>query len=209
MSPKKSRRGTVEVLRTVLGLGVPPAPSFLSLEDEETKAGTPNFLALEDEETKAYDAHTTGDAGLSALLAKCQNPSEPALDSSSADPPKSGPRSASRGPMAQVSYHPTPEIRATDEWNQPPRIEVGSDSSEDIAPLPRSRSRWSHRRSFLTKFLFAMIMIAAAMLLASELSARANLPWLDPRPLLAKGLSFVKAKIPWERLPRVPGLSAP
>src|SRR5229473_2331412 len=70
------RLGTNEVQRTVVGLGVPVAPSFLALEDEETKAGTPNFLALEDEETKAYDVRTADGASLSALLAECQNPSE-------------------------------------------------------------------------------------------------------------------------------------
>jgi hypothetical protein len=176
-SSQGARPGTNEVQRTVVGLGVPVAPSFLALEDEQTKAGTPNFLALEDEETKAYDP--------SALLAECQNPSERVRDSSGVAPP-----------TAEANLH---------------RIEV--DPIEDaFAPTvsrgarSHSRPRSSRRHSFLVKFLFVMIMIAAAVLLASELSVTQKIPWLDPRPLLTKGLRLAKEKIPWERLPKMPGL---
>jgi len=180
-----ARLGTNEVQRTVVGLGVPAAPSFLALEDEETKAGTPNFLALEDEETKAYDVRTADGVTLSALLAECQNPSERVRDSSGVAPP-----------TAESNRH---------------RIEV--DRIEEVfaptvsqGPASHSRPRSSRRHSFLVKFLFAMIMIAAAVLLAAELSATQKIPWLDPRPLLTKGLRLAKEKIPWERLPKMPRL---
>jgi len=194
----------------VLGLGVPPAASFLALEDEETKAGpAPNFLAFEDEETKAYDTQAPGGAALSALLAECQSPPTSAHDSSAVDPPttsRRGPRSASLGPQHHVSHDSNHDVHAMAESNQEPRIEAWSDASDDLPGVARARPRSLRRRSFLPKFVFAVIVIAGALVLASVFSARENVPWLDPRPLLSKGLRVVKDKIPWERLPKVPGL---
>ena len=82
-------------------------------------------------------------------------------------------------------------------------MRMGVYPPESISPRSLRPTR---PRSFLARFLVLGITIGIALLIASELSATANMSWLDPRPVLTKGLTLVKEKIPWERLPKLPKL---
>ena len=205
-----------EVQRTVLGLGVPVAPSFLVLDDEETKA---------------YDVREAQGVSLSALLAECQDASQPVQDSSAAGSTTIA-KIDPRGSLPTVPRHPNdsyPEIRVTgaessshpieedlieeaparsnsqgpnvDQW-----VKAWSKPPEPISMAPAALPRPSRRRSFFSKFLFAMITLAIATLLVYELTATGKMPWLDPRPHWANGIKFAKEKIPWDRLPKLPRL---
>ena len=69
-----------------------------------------------------------------------------------------------------------------------------------VAP---SRPPPSRRRSLFARVLFATIAVAVATLVATELSTTGHSRWLDPRPLVARGVKLAQEKIPWDRLPKI------
>lgn len=169
----------------MVGLGVPVAPSFLVLDDEETNA---------------YDLREAQGVSLSALLAECQASESVDADSSPVIEvtgeahldeilddaiEETLTRSTSKPPVADELW-----IKA---WSGPP-------PPMSVSPT----SRPLRRRSWLAKSLLATIAIVAVVLLASEIASAAKIPWLDPRPALTKGVRFAREKIPWDRLPKLP-----
>jgi hypothetical protein len=93
---------------------------------------------------------------------------------------------------------------AAHEWREVVYLRVGVSSHPPeidaamIAHRPRSR-----RRLWFARFLFVFVALGVALLIATEVSIYARLPWLDPRPLLVKGAKLAKEKIPWERIPKM------
>jgi hypothetical protein len=215
--PRPSRRlplGASEAQRTVIGLGVPIAPSFLDLDEEETVA---------------YNARATPAFSLNALIAECGSASDTARRRIvPADPPTPSeirPREASFHTVPNFPDDSSPEI-ATAESNlheiegdhitntllpndakaEVAHLRIGLSSYPPpgvVAPAP-PRPRPSRRRSLFTKILFALIVLSVAFIAASELSAAGKIPQLDPRPLWTKSVKLAKEKIPWDRLPKMP-----
>ena len=206
--------------RTALGLGaVPVAPSFLDLEREETVA---------------YDSAVSLPALLAearrSVVADEEAPQEPRLVvATTASEIRARGESFHTSPHFPEETHPhTPvesNLHRMDSLMirdslaaSAPRLELVPDweseqlrSGVSIRP-PAGRSpalvqrRERRRRSPLVKMLFAAIALGVALLVTIELSSVANLPWLDPRPLLSKSFEVAKSKIPWDRLPRLPKL---
>jgi hypothetical protein len=186
----------------------------------------PSFLALDDEETKAYDTRARPGVSLSALLAECQGSVEPIREVSVASTTieKVPSRGASFHTVPHFPEDPNPVVSTESNLHQieDDRIEDALVSgAPDVAPetwikawsshptdnvpsVQPPRPRSSRRRSMFTKFLFVMIAIAMGLLVASEFAAASGMPQLDPRPLLAKGVRLAKDKIPWDRIPRIP-----
>lgn len=162
-------------LRTPMGLGVPVAPSFLNLEEED--------VALRPTNEARGSFHTVPVFPDGDDLASGEEPSvESNLHQIQANAITNSlapeePRSEVRHLRIGVSSHP------------PERF-----SSEPVRPQP------SRRRSFFARFLFLAIVIAVCLLAATELSMAAHLPWLDPRPHLARAVRFVVTKVPWGRI---------
>jgi hypothetical protein len=196
--------------RTVLGLGVPVASSRLDPLDEETTQYVPEAMP---------------GVSLSALLARCAHPSEPDGVTARMKVAEANVTSTSgirpRGSFHTVPHFPeesAPEIQMTAESNL---HQVEADRITDALVIDPQRDAYLHvgassrppalvspspprpRRSFGAKVLFVTIAIAVALLAATELAAAGKVPWLDPRPLLTKGLRLAKDKIPWDRLPGI------
>jgi hypothetical protein len=222
-APRPSARilplDTTAAQRTVLGLGggVPVAPSF---------------LALEDEETVAYDARDVPAVSLPALLAQCGRASS-TVPSDNSSP---GSVTTSEVRARSGSFHTVPEFpndsspaitvsaesnlheiadnriidtlsprEGSAEWIQL-RLARSSHPPSGVAVVPSARPSPSRRRSLFPTFVFAMVTMIVALLVASELSAAGKLPpGLDPRPLLTKGMRLAQDKIPWERVRRIAG----
>src|SRR5205085_2380355 len=98
--------GTSEAHRTVMGLGVPVAPSFLDLEEEDTVA---------------YDASDVPAVSLPELLARCARASVPISSESpvavSETPSGIRPREASFHTVPEFPRDSSPEITVTAESN--------------------------------------------------------------------------------------------
>jgi hypothetical protein len=200
----------------VLGLGIPVASSRLDPLDEETTQYVPEAMP---------------GVSLSALLARCAHPSEPGDELTAPTVPNQPnvtsttgirPRDASFHTVPHFPDESRPEIqvaesnlhevvadRITDALVVAPqrpdahlRIGVSSRPPALVSPSP-PRPQSTRRRSLFAKFLFVTIAVAVALLAATELSKAGNMHWLDPRPLLAKGVKFAKEKIPWDRLPTI------
>jgi hypothetical protein len=232
--PSTSRILPIELTqgqRTVMGIGVPVAPSFLDLEDEETIAYKSDVPAV----------------SLPALLKQCARKSAPA-DSEKAESAPTTPSSEIR--PREASFHTVPNFPsdsspeiilgaaesnlhevdgeritdslvspasgpaavvhvpaaadpAPDEWI---RLRVGAPSEPPLAIAIVPSRRPSARRSFWTKLLFAMIAMTVALIATSELAAAGKIPrGLDPRPVLTKGARLALDKVPWERVRRLSG----
>jgi len=200
--------------RLAIDLGIPLAPSFLDLDDDDV-------------ETVAYDSEDP----LPALLAECGQASW----SPSSRAPAVLATTTSEIRARDASFHTSPrfpddllpELQSEVESNlhqveaetikdslapSDPRLRlvrlrvgVSSHPPQSI-PLPLVRPRRSRRRSLFAKLLLVTIAVVVVLVVLSEFSAAAGVPWLDPRPLFTKGLKLAKEKIPWERLPRLPKL---
>jgi hypothetical protein len=205
-SAPKLSLGTSTSARTSIGLGVPVAPSFLDLEEEQTVA------------------YSAPGVTLSALLAECGDEPKPASPAAPVEAPTTPSHVRPRGSFHTVPNFPkdsNPDLKAPVESNihhfeadkitdtLSPRDRRAEAVHMRIGVRPpasiRPRSfRPTRPRSFLAKFLVLGITIGIALLIASELSAAANMSWLDPRPALTKIVTFAKEKIPWQRLPKLP-----
>jgi hypothetical protein len=196
--------------RTVLGVGVPVAPSFLELEDEETVA---------------YNARSTRPGSVPGLRAKCVEtaPSERTSDRTDASlvslsdddvevltavEANAAPRSIPTPPpppRARVGVPVAPQLaRASLPEPEHFRMKIGGSSyPPQSVPPELARPRPSQRRSFWAKFLFMMIVVVVLLLIATEVSIVRNLPWLDPRPVLLKLWHLAAQKIPWQSLPKL------
>ncbi|HEX9295067.1 MAG TPA: hypothetical protein VF881_04515 [Polyangiaceae bacterium] len=82
------------------------------------------------------------------------------------------------------------------------RLRVGM-SSNPPQTVPAAR-RASVEHSLVAKFVFVTILAAVLTFVAMQISIARNLPWLDPRPLLAELWKLIAQKIPWESLPKLP-----
>lgn len=202
--------------RPAIALGVPVMSDFLDLDDEE----------LEDEETVSYVSANPSPA----LLAECGRASRPPSTRPAAvpatTPSEIRARDASfhtspRFPDEVLPEHPAVESNLHQVQAETikdslapsdPRLRARrllarfSSHPPESIPLPLVRPRPSRRRSLFAKLLIVTIVVGVVLVLASELSAVAGVPWLDPLPLITRGLKFAKEKIPWERLPRLPKL---
>jgi hypothetical protein len=215
--PRPSHRlplGTSEAQRTVIGMGVPVAPSFLDLDEEQTVA---------------YDARATPAFALNHLLAECGRASDTQrrrlVLADPVTPSEIRPREASFHTVPNFPNESNPEI-VTSESNlheidgdqitdtlapheavaEVVHLRIGLSSHPPpgvVAPaIPRPAP--SRRRSLLAKFLFVVIGLTIALVAASELAAAGTIPRIDPRPLFTKTVKLAKEKIPWERLPKLP-----
>jgi hypothetical protein len=188
--------GSYERLTTPVGLGVPSIAGFVEIDDEETVT---------------YDARATPAVTLPALLAECEGAPQPnGLEPAASEPTASAPIYARGESFHTVPIFPTdadvelvPVAAAPAEHHL--RIGVSSYPASAF-PLMDARPRPTRRRSFFARLLFFVIIVSILVLIAFELSKVGHMPWLDPRPYLAKALKFVAQKIPWERLPKIPRL---
>jgi hypothetical protein len=113
-SPRILPLGTSEVQRTVIGVGVPVAPSFLNLEDEETVA---------------YDARDVPAVTLPALLARCAQKSAPA----SSETPPTAPVTPSEIRPREAAFHTVPNFPS----DSSPEISVSAESNLHEVDGPR------------------------------------------------------------------------
>jgi hypothetical protein len=81
--------------------------------------------------------------------------------------------------VSPPSPQPEPEF-----WDRRPSLRPSSLSSLRTSQLPLPPP--SFLRRFLTKLVFFTILSAVLLLLATEISIRFHLPWLDPRPALLR-----------------------
>jgi hypothetical protein len=167
-----------------MGIGVPVAPSFLQLDEEETVA---------------YNARRTPAVSLPALRAECFDSEPIALNDADVEIVPSKPASvaptiqlAPPRSVARVSLAAKAKTRTVRVSSRPP--ESGR----------RERARPSQERALLPKLMVLSIIVMALMVVATEISIRRNLPWLDCRPYLLKAWNLVSQRIPWDRLPRLP-----
>jgi hypothetical protein len=97
-----------------------------------------------------------------------------------------------------------PSLEAAHEWREVVHLRVGvSSHPPEIDAAMTVRRPRSRRRLWFARFLFVFVALGVALLIATEVSIYARLPWLDPRPLLVKGAKLAKQKIPWERIPKM------
>ncbi len=208
--PAKDQRRT-----TPIGLGVPVAPSFLNLDNEETLT---------------YDARRTPAVSFPALLAEGLDAPEWGGAEAAITAPER--RSARRSDPsllslsdADVEIVPTPKFEVVESnihrieakqltdhlspiaASEPPsfylRVGVSSYPPQSVPPA-LVRPRPSPKRSFFAKFLFVTILAVVLILVATEISIVRNLPWLDPRPFLSTLWKLVAQRIPWESLHKLP-----
>ena len=200
--------------RTVIGLGVPVAPSFLDLEQEETVsydgAALPDLLA---ESRRSNLPHEEAPQPKPApQIAVSETPSEirprdASFHTSPQFPDDSHPE---LDPTVESNLHQleagtfTDSLAPGDPRAQVVHLHIGDSGFPDSVPPALVRPRPSRRRSLFAKVLFLTIVVGVVSLLAIELSTtNAKMRWLDPRPLATKGIKFVKEKIPWDRLPKL------
>jgi len=195
-----------EAQRTVMGIGVPVAPSFLDLEDEETVA---------------YGSVEAPSASLPALLKQCAKQSAGALSSAApVTPSEIRPRGASFHTVPNFPRDSSPEITLSESnlhevdgdqitdalVTAPPpqendgwiRLRIGASSypPSAIGTVPSARPRPSRRRSFFAKLLFATIAVTIGLVITSELAAAGKIPpGLDPRPVLTKGAKLAQDQL--------------
>ncbi len=199
--------------RTAIGLGAPAESGFSDIENEETVVYGPSGSL----------ASLLAKCGGSANAASTPGPAVVATTTSEIRPRDASFHTAPHFPddshpelqlpvesnlhqiddeAIQDSLAPTnPDVRVV-------HLRVGRGSSHppnDISPS-LVRFRPSRRRWLFAKVLFLTIAIGVALLVLSEVSAAAKVPWLDARPLVGKGWRLAKEKIPWNRLPRIPKL---
>jgi hypothetical protein len=154
----------------------------------------PSFLDLEQEQTVAYDEAVP----LSALLAEARRSVAANEELPETPPPVLATTTSEIRPRRD-------SFRASHPPAEAPRLELVPNRSsavhgESLPPAlvqPRERRR---RTSFGKVLLLAGIALCVAWIAAIELSSLANLPWLDPRPAIAKSFQAAKSKVPWDRL---------
>ena len=194
--------------RTAIGLGVPVAPSFLDLEEEQTVAYSAPGVTLSALLAECGDAPkpVTAAAPAEALETRSHiRPRDASFHTSPNFPNDSNPEFA----PVESNLHHFDEDKITDTLSPRDRraevvhMRIGVSSYPPAAVRPRS-ARPRRPGSFLANFLFLAIAIGVALLIASEVSMAANVSWLDPRPILTKGITLAKEKIPWQRLPKMP-----
>jgi hypothetical protein len=181
----------------VTGLGVPAAPSFLELDDEETVA---------------YNARRTPAVSLPALRAECfsARDAEPiALNDEDLELVPSTPASVAPSvrlapprSLVRVSLATKAKARTVPSERENGHQRVGVSSRPQNGREVRVHA--SQERSLLPKLSFLAVLVMALMVLATEISIRRNLPWLDCRPYLVKCWRLVAERIPWDRLPKWP-----
>jgi hypothetical protein len=170
-----------------MGIGVPVAPSFLQLDDEETVA---------------YNARRTPAVSLPALRAECfaaDDPAPIALNDADIEIVPSKP--ASVAPTVHLAP-PRSAARVSLATKAKPRtVRVSSGPPQSGRSV---RARPSQERSLFRNLMVVAIVVMALMVVATEVSIRRNLPWLDCRPYIVKAWSLVSQRIPWDSLPKVP-----
>jgi hypothetical protein len=195
---------------TVLGLGVPVAPSFLQLDDEETVA---------------YNARRTPAISLPALRAECLEADEPTAIALTDDDLEIVPAPKSSTPPSTVHrIEPRPMIDDPAPPRSGARVSLAAKAVRTVVAVPRRReervrvssappqsdrrahTRPSQQGSLLPKLLFLATLVMVLMVVTTEIAVRRDLPWLDCRPYLLKAWQFVAQKIPWHMLPKLPRL---
>jgi hypothetical protein len=181
-------------IRTPTGLGVPVAPSFLELDDDEetiTYAGQ----ASPPPPSRPRESFHTAPVFPEDLIDEpvAATPVESNLHQIEAN--KITNTLAPSAPLGEV-HHLRGEVHHL-------RIGVSSFPPESLRP-EQVRPPPSAQRSFLARLLFFTIVVTVLLLIATEVSVVAHRPWLDPRPHVAKAFRFVAQKIPWDRIPKLP-----
>jgi len=196
LPPRPSPAGIIGI-RTPTGLGVPVAPSFLELDDEETVTYAGPASPPPPPPSRPRESFHTVPVFPEDLI---EEPVAPIPVESNLHQIAANQITNSLAPIA-----PRPEVHHRRGEVHHLRIGVSSFPPESLRP-EQVRPLPSPRRSFVARLLFLTIVVIVLLLIATEVSVASHLPWLDPRPHLAKGFRFLAEKVPWDRIPKLPHL---